>query len=216
MGPYNGHDPTQNTSLASSVKSKRRGAIDRARSNVREAFASFLEDSISSDADHSNGEETDGEDTSTLAKTPHRANSTPAASSVERSQAFKRRSNDSTLPKSTPTTHRVTSSSRRHDLLETTPPGRMPLSVTTPEDGDTHSNDSQSPDDSVKSALQNITTILNNVVERMDRVERQLSQQNHTPSSSSSEKSARKKPAVPLILRVSCEFLFIVNIYKLF
>ena len=208
----------RNSSLASSVTCKsvkRCGAIDRARKNVREALASFLGDSDIDDGESSNAEEETGsEEGSTRAKMPHQSSSTPSASvdSTERNQAFGRKSNEGTRTKTSTTTRHVSVlSQRRHGMLETTPPGRLSLNispVTTAEDNDFEfgggESSLQSPDDSVKSVLQNITSLLNTVVERMDRVESQLRQQNcHTPSSSSSEKSTRKKSPIPLTLRVS-------------
>lgn len=56
----------------------------------------------------------------------------------------------------------------------------------------------------VKSALQEITSLLNTVVKRVERVENEL-QRHHslTPSSSSDATPGKAKPHVPLVLRVN-------------
>ena len=56
----------------------------------------------------------------------------------------------------------------------------------------------------VKSALQEITSLLNTVVKRVERVENELQRQHSlTPSSSSDSTPGKAKPHVPLVLRVN-------------
>ena len=61
---------------------------------------------------------------------------------------------------------------------------------------------SQDDDTSVKSALKEITSLLNTVVERVDRVETELKKQSSASSSSDSTPRTKKIIAVPLIVRV--------------
>lgn len=98
---------------------------------------------------------------------------------------------------------------KRVDKLKTTPAGRPTIDIS-PRDENfehsasvEHSSPARSPSpmlDDADSVLKNIISLLNKVVQRMDRVEDQLRQQNScTPSSSSEQKSARKKSPIPLV-----------------
>lgn len=63
---------------------------------------------------------------------------------------------------------------------------------------------SSTPDDdcSVKTALKEITSLLNTVVKRVERVETELKKQSSVSSSSDSTPCSKKTTAVPLIVRV--------------
>ena len=66
------------------------------------------------------------------------------------------------------------------------------------------SSTSQDDDPSVKSALKEITSLLNTVVKRVERVETELKKQSSVSSSSDSNPPLKKIIAVPLIVRVGC------------
>ena len=83
--------------------------------------------------------------------------------------------------------------------------GVSPNDFSTPVDTSS-SNPPSLPEPNVSKALKEITSLLNTVVKRIDRVENELKQQHTTVSSSfASEtgKNAKKKSAIPLIVRVS-------------
>lgn len=74
-------------------------------------------------------------------------------------------------------------------------------------DGELNTSTSSSQDDpSVKSALKEITSLLNTVVKRVERVETELKKQSSVSSSSDSTPRSKKIVAVhvPLIVRVGC------------
>ena len=61
-------------------------------------------------------------------------------------------------------------------------------------------------DTSVKAVLQEITSLLNTVVKRVENVETELKKQSGVSSSSDLTPSCSKKVHVPLLVRVSCFF----------
>lgn len=225
-----------NTSSATSKKCKR--AIDRAWRNVQQAFASFHEESDIEYGAGSSSDDA-GEKDSTVGtsrcqtKNPRTTPSTKRLTESQGPKASKITKEGKRLQETSTATNYVDTTPRqrqrqnkRADKLKTTPAGRPTIDISplSSPRGDNfqhdtsraHSSPARSPSpmlddtDSVRSALKNITTLLNNVVQRIDRVEDQLRQQNScTPSSSSSEqKSTRKKSPIPLLLRVSfCNLL---------
>ena len=64
------------------------------------------------------------------------------------------------------------------------------------------SNSSQHDDLSVKTALKEITSLLNTVIKHVERVETELKKQSGVSSSSDSTPCSKKSVAVPLIVRV--------------
>lgn len=87
------------------------------------------------------------------------------------------------------------------------------------EDTDNSSHMQDKGDPEVKSALREITSLLNTVVKRVEKVENELKQQRSLSSSSSGDftpSSKCKKADIPLIIRVcSCQEIVYFYLYEL-
>lgn len=87
------------------------------------------------------------------------------------------------------------------------------------EDTDNSSHMQDKGDPEVKSALREITSLLNTVVKRVEKVENELKQQRSLSSSSSGDStpsSKCKKADIPLIIRVcSCQVIVYFYLYEL-
>ena len=209
-----------NDSTSSATSKKCKHAIDRARRNVQHAFASLLEENDTEDGTGSSSDDA-GENDSSVDTPRSQTNTIPSTKRSTETQgpkASKKTKGGKRLKETSTATNYVDTTPRQNkrvDKLKTTPAGWPTIDIS-PRDENfqhgasvEHSSPACSPspmlDDanSVRSALKNITSLLN-VVQRMDRVEDQLCQQNScTPSSSSSEqKSTWKKSPIPLVLRV--------------
>ena len=87
------------------------------------------------------------------------------------------------------------------DFMFTTPKSKSKQSVAP-------SVQTTGTDPYVKSALQEITSILNAVVQRVERVETELKKGAITPSSSSDSTPSRQKIRIPLVVRVSLNIIY--------
>ena len=157
----------------------------RCRANVDQILARMNEDDFDSEAENS----TPGRLTSN--STPGRLTSTPK--STYGSRKGRGTSTTPTCASRKVVEKRATSSSDGASALLNN--SHFLTSPTTSPDGA-----------NVSEALKEITSLLNTVVKRMDRMENELRQQHSTVSSSSASdagKGIKKKTSVPLVVRVS-------------
>lgn len=201
-------------------KSSKRSRISRARSNVSEILATLNKDDVyEEDTTPNTNEKSVTVEDQSLIQTPHAGQRPRSAPSSVKTPA---RKGKSVTSRSEPVNQQAHKNKSSKPTLDKTPnrfQSSLPLLPEVQDqhgtgDGDndsTTSSRSASPtpldpvQPNVSSALKEITSLLNTVVKRMDRMENELKRQSTSVSSSSASEGSKrfKKKSVPLVVKVS-------------